>query len=222
MNDPLSPLERRVYHYLLDFLAENTYQPSVREIGRRFRIKSTKTVAEVLQALAEKGFIEREAGRSRGVRIVGWSSMGQVQPVPLYGRVNPVPPHLTPENRVRWVAVDRSFVPADDAFFLRHTGNEMMSRGVHDGDWVLVSPSTRARDGDLIAARVATHVLVRVVSRQGAVLSLAAANGSVREIFLGPSDDFTVLGVVTAVFRTWHDSAGATDDGAADGGASPA
>lgn len=205
MNDPLSPLERRVYHYLLDFLAENTFQPSVREIGRRFRIKSTKTVAEVLQALADKGFIEREGARSRGVRIVGWSSMGQVQPVPLYARVNQVEPYLSDENRERWVAMDRAFVPASDAFFLRHSGDAMMARGVHDGDWVLIAPSTRARDGDLVAARVGAHVLVRVVQRQGAVLSLTATNGEGREIFLGPSDDFSVLGVVTAVFRTWHD-----------------
>ena len=108
MNDPLTPLERRVYHFLLDFLAENTYQPSVREIGRRFRIKSTKTVAELLQALADKGFIEREGARSRGVRIVGWSSMGHVQPVPLYAKVNATEPHLTEQNLVRWIAMDRS------------------------------------------------------------------------------------------------------------------
>lgn len=206
MNDPLSPLERRVYHYLLDFLAEHTFQPSVREIGRRFRIKSTKTVAELLQSLADKGFIERQPGRSRGVRIVGWSSMGQVQPVPLYSRVNASEPHLTDENRERWVAVDRAFVPASDAFFLRHSGESMMARGVHDGDWVLVAPSTRARDGDLVAARVGPHVHVRVVQRQGAVLALSATNGDSREIFLGPADDFAVLGVVTAIFRTWHDA----------------
>lgn len=212
MNDPLTPLERRVYHYLLDFLAENTYQPSVREIGRRFRIKSTKSVAEVLQSLADKGFIEREGARSRGVRIVGWSSMGHVQPVAVYARVNPAEPHLTEENRERWVAMDRSFVPADDAYFLRHSGDAMMARGVHDGDYVLVSPSTRARDGDLVAARVGAHVLVRIVARQGAVLSLAAPNGEPREIFLGPSDDFSILGVVSAVFRTWHDAPGGEDD----------
>lgn len=205
MNDPLTPLERRVYHYLLDFLAENTFQPSVREIGRRFRIKSTKTVAELLQSLADKGFIERQPGRSRGVRIVGWSSMGQVQPVPLYARVNASEPYLTDENRERWVAMDRAFVPASDAFFLRNSGEAMMSRGVHDGDWILVAPSTRARDGDLVAARVGPHVVVRVVQRQGAVLALSATNGEPRELFLGPADDFAVLGVVTAVFRTWHD-----------------
>lgn len=212
MNDPLTPLERRVYHYLLDFLAENTFQPSVREIGRRFRIKSTKSVAEVLQSLAEKGFIEREGARSRGVRIVGWSSMGHVQPVALYARVNPTEPYLTDANRERWVAVDRAFVPADDAYFLRHSGDAMTARGVHDGDWILVSPSTRARDGDLVAARVGAHVLVRIVARQGAVLSLAATNDEPREIYLGPSDDFSILGVVSAVFRTWHDDPGGDDD----------
>ena len=57
MPDQLSTMERRVYHYLLDFLGENTYQPSIREIGKRFRIKSTKTVSDILQSLAEKGYI---------------------------------------------------------------------------------------------------------------------------------------------------------------------
>jgi len=68
MPDQLSTIERRVYHYLLDFLSEHTYQPSIREIGKRFRIKSTKTVSDILQSLADKGFIQRDPARSRGVR----------------------------------------------------------------------------------------------------------------------------------------------------------
>lgn len=205
MRDPLTPTERRVYHFLLDYLAENTFQPSVREIGRRFRIKSTKSVAEVLKSLEEKGFIEREGARSRGVRIVGWASMGHVQPVPLYTRVNAHEPHLTPEHRERWVAMDRTFLPADDTFFLRNVGDEMSGRGLFDGDWVLVAPSARARDGDMVAVRRDSHILVRTVARLGAVLSLTASNGESPEIFLGPADDFTVLGVVAGVFRPFHD-----------------
>src|SRR5688572_32751250 len=80
----LTAIERRVYHYLIDFLAENTYQPSVREIGRRFKLKSTKTVVDILQSLAMKGYVSRVAGRSRGLRLTGFSSIGQTQPVPLY------------------------------------------------------------------------------------------------------------------------------------------
>ena len=53
MTEPLTPLERRVYHYLIDFLAENTYQPSIREIAKKFRIKSTKTVSYLLASLSQ-------------------------------------------------------------------------------------------------------------------------------------------------------------------------
>ena len=68
MSEPLTQLESRVYHYMIDFLAENTYQPSIREIARKFRIKSTKTVSDLLHSLENKGYIERDESRSRGVR----------------------------------------------------------------------------------------------------------------------------------------------------------
>jgi SOS-response transcriptional repressor LexA len=71
MQESSPKMERRILDYLVDYLKRNTYQPSIREIGKRFGIKSTKTVSEHLQALADKGYIEREASRSRGVRILG-------------------------------------------------------------------------------------------------------------------------------------------------------
>jgi repressor LexA len=205
MSESLSPLERRVYHYLLDFLAENTYQPSVREIGRRFKIKSTKTVAELLQSLAEKGYIEREGARSRGVRIVGFSSIGHTQPVPLYSRVNSAEPRLAAENRLRFIAMDRSFVPTDDAFFLRVSDEGMVGRGIQGGDLVLVNPSARARDGDAVAARIGDACVVRMLSHRGAHLAFAPASSDEPETTVGPTDDFEVLGVVAAVPRPFHD-----------------
>src|SRR3954465_4838544 len=99
MSEPLSPIERKVYHYLIDFLAENTYQPSIREIGRKFRIKSTKTVSDLLKSLASKGYIERDPSRSRGVRLLGFSGSGTVQPVPYYGKIHAGTPALLPEHR---------------------------------------------------------------------------------------------------------------------------
>src|SRR5690625_7663751 len=69
--EPLTEIEREILEYLIDYLRQNTYQPSIREIGKHFGIKSTKTVAEHLEALAQKGWIEREPARSRGIRILG-------------------------------------------------------------------------------------------------------------------------------------------------------
>ena len=53
------------------YLRANTYQPSIREIGERFGIKSTKTVSEHLQALADKGFLETGPLPVQGVKILG-------------------------------------------------------------------------------------------------------------------------------------------------------
>jgi repressor LexA len=197
----LTTIEREVYHYLLDFLAENTYQPSVREIGRRFKIKSTKTVVDILQSLALKGYVAREAGRSRGLRLLGFPAIGRTQPVPFYSRLNPSEPMLTDANRERFIAMDRMFVPSDDAFFLRVGDDGMIDRGIQRGDLVLVNPAARAHDGDAVVARVREQVLVRLLSHRGAQLVLTPSAPDLHEVVLGPTDDFAIVGTMAAVLR---------------------
>jgi repressor LexA len=201
MTEPLTPLERRVYHYLIDFLGENTYQPSIREIAKKFRIKSTKTVSDLLAALSQKGFIERDQSRSRGVRIVGYGSQSSTQPVPYYGRVHAGEPSLLPEHRVGHLTMDRRFLPTDDVFFLRIKGESMIGRGIFEDDFVLVSPSTRAKDGDIVAARLGEEATIKTLTHRGATIVLEPANDAERAIEVGPQDDFAVLGVVCGVFR---------------------
>lgn len=206
MTEPLTPLERRVYHYLIDFLAENTYQPSIREIAKKFRIKSTKTVSDLLASLSQKGFIERDQSRSRGVRIVGFSGTANTQPVPYYGRVHAGEPALIPEHRESFITMDRRFLPSDDVFFLRISGESMIGRGIFDGDYVMVSPSTRAKDGDIVAARLGEEATVKTLTHRGATIVLEPANDAERAIEVGPRDDFAVLGVVCGVFRPFMEA----------------
>ena len=205
MTEPLTPLERRVYHYLIDFLAENTYQPSIREIAKKFRIKSTKTVSDLLGSLSQKGFIERDQSRSRGVRIVGYSGLASTQPVPVFRAVNAGEPSLTSDNQTGYVTVDRRFLPTDDVFALRNADDGMMGRGIMNGDYVFVSPSTRAKDGDIVAARLGGGSIVRTLTHRGANIVLESAGDADRAIEVGPRDDFAVLGVVCGVFRPFHE-----------------
>src|SRR5687767_12996901 len=88
MPHPISNLERRILDFIVDYLRRNTYQPSIREIARRFGIKSTKTVSEYLQSLADKGWIERDPSRSRGVRVLGLSMNAVTVTVPHFERLS--------------------------------------------------------------------------------------------------------------------------------------
>jgi repressor LexA len=195
-----------VYHYLIDFLAENTYQPSIREIAKKFRIKSTKTVSDLLASLSQKGFIERDQSRSRGVRIVGYGGQTSTQPVPYYGRVHAGEPALLPDHRMGYLTMDRRFLPTDDVFFLRIKGDSMIGRGIFDSDYVLVSPSTRAKDGDIVAARLGDEATIKTLTHKGGTIVLQPANDAERAIEVGPKDDFAVLGVVCGVFRPFMES----------------
>ncbi len=205
MPEQLTPLERRVYQYMIDFLAENTYQPSIREIGKRFRIKSTKTVSDLLQSLAEKGYIERDPSRSRGVRILGFQGTSGVQPVPYYGKIHAGEPACLPEHRVGFLTMDRRFVPSEQAFFLRVKGDSMVGKGINDGDYVMVNPTAQVGEGDVVAARLGEDATIKTYTRRDGTVVLKPENPSEREIEVKPSDDFAVLGVVSGVFRPFFD-----------------
>jgi len=181
MPEPLTQLEGRVYQYMIDFLAENTYQPSIREIARRFRIKSTKTVSDLLHALESKGYIQRDESRSRGVRLPGVHA-------------------AVPGNRLH----DHGS-PSDDVFVIKMRGASMTGRGILDGDYVMVTPSARAKDGDIVAARLGGEATVKTLMHRGSSIVLESASDSEQPIEVGPRDDFAVLGVVCGVFRPFSE-----------------
>lgn len=207
MAEVLTPIEQKVYHYLLDFLVENTYQPSVREIGRKFRIKSTKTVSDLLQSLATKGYIERDPSRSRGVRLLGHTATRQTIPIPFYGKIHAGEPALLPEDRSRFITMDRCFVQTDSSFFLKIEGDSMIGRGINNGDYVMVNPETAPKEGDVVAARLGDQATVKTLTHQGSQVVLKPAHPDERDIAIGPDDDYAPLGVVCGIFRPFFDGA---------------
>lgn len=207
MSEQLSKIERRILDYIVEYLRSNTYQPSIREIGKRFGIRSTKTVSEYLQSLAEKGYIEREASRSRGVRIVGL----QLQPartvsIPVYGRIAAGEPALIRDHVSDEFEVDPKMLAGSDSFFMQVTGESMEGVGILDGDLVLVEPTSEGSlvDGDVVAARMGGEGTVkRYFERDGKVV-LEPANADFAPMLVQDFDDFAILGRVTGLFRRFQ------------------
>ncbi|HET7274073.1 MAG TPA: transcriptional repressor LexA [Longimicrobiaceae bacterium] len=203
MREPLTKTEHRILDYLVDYLTRNTYQPSIREIGKRFSIKSTKTVSEHLQALADKGYIEREASRSRGVKILDLDLAREVVSVPSYGKIAAGQPALMPDHITDRFTIDPKLAGSPDAFFLQVAGESMEGMGMLDGDLVLVDPVPvdDLENGDIIAARLGGEGTVkRFFTRDGKIV-LEPANPDFAPMFVHDYDDFVVLGRVTGLFR---------------------
>ena len=145
MPKPLTSLERRILDFLVEYLRQNTYQPSIREIGKRFGIKSTKTVSEYLQALADKGWIERDPSRSRGVRLIGVEMSTETVTVP---RIEPATADGVPEA----FELDRKLAGASGTFCIEMTGDGLADDGIRDGDLLLIEPAdpSELEEGDLV------------------------------------------------------------------------
>jgi repressor LexA len=167
----LNDQERRVLDYIVEYLRSNTYQPSVREIGREFSIKSTKTVSELLQSLANKGWIERDPSRSRGVRILGMERGPGTVSVPLLQGGEAAEP-------VAYLEFDRRLVGTETAFVLPLAEDPPTGIGLRRGDLLLVEEITTAdmATGDLLAVRAGdiTHVR-RCVRAEGDTVELSPA-----------------------------------------------
>lgn len=204
MPEALSKIERRILDYLIEYLRKNTYQPSIREIGRRFGIKSTKTVSEYLQSLADKGYIEREASRSRAVRILDLNlDRPDVISVPFYGKIAAGQPALSKDHVNSEFGLDPKLIGSPNAFFLEVSGNSMQQLGMFDRDLVLVEPISEsdAHNGDIVAARLGGEATVKRYFRRDDQVVLEPANSDYAPILVREYDDFTVLGRVTGLFR---------------------
>lgn len=197
MPDQLNDLERRVLDYLVEYLRTNTYQPSIREIGRQFSIKSTKTVSELLQSLADKGWIERDPSRSRGVRLLGVEMRAHTVSVPVYDSAEGT-------HAVEHYELDRKLVSGHGAFLLPMAGDHLREDGIRPGDLLIVEPvePLSIANGDLVIARSAGSTAARRCMRNGTDIVLDPVRPSEIALTLSPSQAATVIrGRVTGVVR---------------------
>lgn len=203
MPPSLTEIERKILDYMVKYLRDNTYQPSIREIGERFGIKSTKTVSEHLKALATKGFLERDPGRSRGVKILGVDLHADAVSVPCYAEV-PEDHHGIPTASAEvFLSMDRRLVGPKGGFFLRARGDELAVIGVQDGDYLLVEPVTvdKLEENAVIVADLPEGPRFRRFSRNGQGILLQSLRPGEEPVRVEDPTRLRLVGRLAALYR---------------------
>jgi len=65
----LTKKQKAVLDYLTSFQSKRGYSPTMAEIAKKFKFSSVGTVAQYIDALIEKGYIQRDKGRARSIEI---------------------------------------------------------------------------------------------------------------------------------------------------------
>ncbi len=158
--EDLTARQHDVYRYIEERINHDGQPPTIREIGERFGISSTNGVRALLQALIKKGYIEKAAAVSRGIRLIKESVADAVM-IPLVGQVPAGQPMLAEDNITERIVVDKSFVPSGDLFTLRVKGESMKNAGIFDGDFVLVRKQSSANAGEIVVAVIGDEATVK-------------------------------------------------------------
>ena len=198
----LNDIEQQILEYMVAYLRTNTYQPSIREIGEQFGIRSTKTVSEHLQSLAEKGYLERDPSRSRGVKILGVDLSGETVSVPCYRRIpNP------DSQAIERVQMDRR-VASTGCFGVRARGDELAALGIEEGDLVLLEPTDlrSVADGSAVAFErggQSAYARIKKVGGEIALQSTRSARASAETVAAG---EIRVSGRIVAFVRQFPET----------------
>lgn len=205
--EPLTEIERKILDFMIQYLRANTYQPSIREIGERFGIKSTKTVSEHLQALADKGFLERDPSRSRGVKILGVDLGADTVSVPCFAEL-PEEGARAPRPEMH-VSIDRALGGETGSFFVRASPGDLAVLGVAPGDLVLVAPVALddVEDGSIVVAHVGGDSVFHRFSRNGKGLHLEALKPGGDTTLVEDAEGLRLIGRVTGLYRRMDDAA---------------
>jgi len=193
----LTERQRAVYEFIRDKIRHRGYGPTVREIGRQFRIRSPNGVMCHLKALERKQLITREKCLSRAIRLAA-------EPIhetglPLAGRIAAGVLHEAIEQ-VERVDFGMMFDAEDkNLFVLEVDGDSMIEDQIADGDYVVIRKRASARKGQIVVALTedGEATLKRWYPEKNRI-RLEPANSNMKPIYVKSAK---VLGVVVGVVR---------------------
>lgn len=193
--------QKQVLDFVCDYIDEHAYPPSIRDIQKHFRLKSTKGVKDHIDRLVEKGYLKRMDGAARALEVVR-TTENAVKKVPLVGTVAAGLPILAEENIEAYLPISADTVRTEGMFYLRVSGDSMINAAILEGDLVLVRPQPFVEQGEIAVVRIGDEATVKRFFRFDNRIELHPENPNYKPIvYSDEREDVRIVGKVTAVFR---------------------
>ena len=178
--------------------------PTLRDITRHFRFRSTRAAADHVQALVRKGTLSRQPGKARSLRV-----LSPLQPfrrpvvdIPIYGSI---PAGLAEDRRQEaqgCVSIDIETLgikPTPRTFALEVSGDSMIGKCILEGDLVVLEHGMSPRNGDVVAALIDNESTLKTFVVERGKPYLKAENPKYPK--LTPAQELVIQGVMVALIR---------------------
>ena len=189
----------RVLEFTQNYVSENGFPPSVREICSAVGIKSTATCHTYLKKLEEMGAITVNGNKKRAIMVTNQQKAPSIS-VPLIGTITAGTPIFAYENLEEYCPLPSEFGDEKQLFMLRVKGESMIDAGIYDGDRVIVKKQENCNNGEIAIAYFDECATVKRFYKKADHIVLHPENRTMSDIIL---PDVTILGTVIGLIRKY-------------------
>jgi len=150
--ETLTKKQHDILDFVTQFIDDKGYSPSYREIGDNFNLASVATVAEHVNTLRTKGYLENsDPGAARSLQINPIYAENYYE-ISLMG-------YIVAGRPIEAIRTNETItIPKDmggkGVFALKVRGDSMVGDGILDGDYVIVTPCPHPKNGDIVVALI--------------------------------------------------------------------
>ena len=219
-NMALTKKQKEVYDYIRNYLAENSFAPTQKEIKEHFGLKSFGSVNRYMKYLIEAELIEMDWNARRGIRVIEEvenqipipaqpsappMNAQQFEEIPLLGDVAAGNPIEALENPSETTFVPTHMMGKPGKYYaLNVCGDSMIEDGIHDGDILVCRQQANANQGQTVIAVVDEEATVKKFFKKSQSIELHPANERLKPFIIEPEQDFRIAGIVVGLLRSYE------------------
>ena len=196
----LTKRQNEILQFIRDYIQDNQYPPSIREIGRYFGI-SVKGAYDHVKALEKKQVIAISHNKSRAITLVPDEDIAdETRKIPILGNVAAGLPLFAEENYDGSLSLPMDVLRKGNLFALRVEGESMIGAGIFDGDLAVFVQQPVAENGEIVVAMVDDAVTLKRFFKEKNRIRLQAENSAYPSIF---TQDARILGKLITIIRQY-------------------
>ena len=186
----------KVYKFVIDYIDDFGYPPSIREICSKLNIKSTATAYSYIDRLKQRGLLEKSPMKKRAITPA--TKKANFTSIPLIGTITAGTPIFAVENLEGYCPLPEDFNGAEDDFALRVSGESMINAGIYDKDIIIVKKCDTADNGNIVVALIDDSATVKRFYKKDGKIVLHPENDYMSDMIF---DTVQILGIVKGLIR---------------------
>lgn len=164
MEEKVKQKQLKILELIYNAIYSDGYAPTMAEIREQLGFKSNQSVINYLEKLEVEGYIKREGGQARSMKVLplGFKALNKEQIIPVVGTTSAGPFVEDVQTFGNWTEFspvgqgfesEKLFESKDKVYVVKVQGDSMINAGINNGDTLLVKDTKEYYTGDIVVAR---------------------------------------------------------------------